>query len=356
MKKRIAALLAAVCLTLCIAPPRALAVSDVCFVSVNDRLLELSSRAENVGGGWYVPCTAFADFGINYSYFSNSSTAMLFTAAQQFFFDMNNGTTYDASNNYYSAAGTLINGVAYVPVSFVCAQFGLAWSFIVGNGSGNICRIKDGSAVLSDSQFLSAASSQMTAKYSAYMNAVNPVTSTSSNQTTQPAGTKTVYLSFQGLPEETVLEQLKAKNMTAAFFLTPEEIKKAPYTVRQVVGGGNYVGILCADYTDFRVGAELLYEAAHTMTVLAAAQAGEEDACRAMADKNGLVFCDYGVDAVLGGKGLTSASVVTGRLATGENYVRIQCTADTAGNIATLLNYFSGNKCLVLPVNEVHNG
>ena len=51
----------------------------------------------------------------------------------------------------------------------MCAQFGLAWAYIVGNGSGSICRIKDSAAVLSDDQFLSAAASQMAEKYAAYM-------------------------------------------------------------------------------------------------------------------------------------------------------------------------------------------
>lgn len=100
---------------------------------------------------------------------------MLFNADKQFFFDLTNGVTSDASDNYYSASGALSNGVAYVPVSFVCAQFGLNWSYISGSGCGSICRIRNAGAVLSDAQFLAAAYSQMTAKYTAYMSAVNPV-------------------------------------------------------------------------------------------------------------------------------------------------------------------------------------
>lgn len=357
MKRRIAALLAVLLLTACFAPlTTAGAATDVCFVSVNDRLLDLGSKAENVYGGWYVPCTAFADFGISYSFFQNSSTAMLFTAKQQFFFDLVNGTTYDASNNYYSTYGVLLNGVAYVPVSFVCSQFGLSWSYISGYGYGDICRIKDASAVLTDAQFLSAASNQMAAKYAAYMSAVNPAAAPSATPTKQPAGSRTVYLSFQGIPSDTVLSALKSAGVTATFFLTPEEIEENADVVRHIIGDGHYAGILCADADTFRKGADALYEAAHYMTVLAAAPEGEERACSTMAGKNGLVYCSFNIDGVRNGEGLKYITYVTANLTAADNYARILCGEAADVNIKPLLSYFAANNCQAVPTDEINHG
>lgn len=356
MKKRAAAVLTALCLLAALLPGEtAHAVTDVCFVSVNDRLLELSSKAENIGGGWYVPCTAFSEFGINYNYFSSSSTAMLFTSKKQFFFELGTGVTYDASDNRYSASGALVNGVAYVPVNFVCAQFGLAWAYIVGNGSGDICRIKDSAAELSDDQFLSAAVSQMAEKYAAYMSVVNPVTS-AATPSAQPVGARTVYLSFQGLPSAGVLDALDTGSFSAAFFLTAAEIRADPATVRRLVGAGHTVGILCQDYETYSAAAALLYEAGHVMTVLVAAPEGGERACKAMAEKNGLVYCGYTIDAVRGGKGLEYSGLVTSQLTARENYVRILCGDAATKNIRALVGWLRGNNCSVLPDNEIHHG
>lgn len=357
MKKKFAAVLAALCLIAAIAPQlKALAAADVCFVSVNDRLLDLSSKAESVGGGWYVPCSVFSEFGISYNFFSSNSTVMLFNADKQFFFDLANGVTSDASDNYYSASGVLSNGVAYVPVSFVCAQFGLNWTYIPGSGCGNICRIKNAGAILSDTQFLAAASSQMTAKYAAYMNAVNPVTPATGTPSRQPTGTKTVYLSFQGLPSDGILKALSGSGIDASFFLTGDEIRGSPALVRRIVGEGNSVGILCETYAEFKAGASLLYEAAHVMTLLAAAPGGSEKACKAMAAENGLVYCGYAIDGIRDGRGLEYSGSVTSHLAAGDNYVRLLCCSATTRNIGTLTNWFTDNKCSVFPESEIHNG
>lgn len=330
-------------------------MTDVCFVSVNDRLLDLSSKAESIGGGWYVPCSVFLEFGINYNFFSSSSTVMLFNADKQFFFDLTNGVTSDASDNYYSASGALSNGVAYVPVSFVCAQFGLNWSYISGSGCGSICRIRNAGAVLSDAQFLAAAYSQMTAKYTAYMSAVNPV-APAITPSRPPTSAKTVYLSFQGLPSDGILKTLSGNGMDATFFLTGDEIRQSPGLVRRIVGEGNSVGILCETYAEFQAGASLLYEAAHVMTVLAAAPDDREKACETMATENGLVFCRYAIDGIRDGRGLEYSGSITSRLAAGDNYVRLLCCSATTKNIGTLTSWFTDNNCSVYPETEIHNG
>jgi hypothetical protein len=356
MKKHIAGVLAAVCLLLCLMPAqRAEAVNDICFVALDDRLLDLGSQAVSYSGIWYVPYTVFSDFGINYSYFSNSSTAMLFSESKQMFFDLAKGVTYDGKDNYYSSKGILLNGVAYVPVGFVCSQFGLNWNFIYGESYGSVCRIKDGAAILTDSQFMSAAAAQMQTKYNAYVSAMNPVT-TSAPTSKQPAGASTVYLSFQGLPSAKLLDALKSAGVSAAFFLSGDDIKSAPDTVRRLVVERHRIGILCSTYQEFKDSSELLYECAHVTTLLTAAPEGSESACRSMSKENGLAYCAYTLDGVRGGRGLERISYITSRVAQGDNFARILCGTAADGNIAALTSWFDSSGCRVLPADEINRG
>jgi len=356
LKKKIACVLAAVCLLLCLAPAqRAQAVSDVCFISVNDRLLDMTSLAEYISGQWYVPYTTFSDFHINYQYFANGNTAQLFTKEKQYFFDLNYGSVYDGNNKYYSAQGYLVNGVAYVPVAFVCTQFGLNWSYIEGSGYGDICRIKDAAVILPDSQFLSAASDMMASRYKAYEAARNP--GAAATQTPTPVSAARVYLSFQGLPGDAILDALEAKNVKAAFFLSYKDILNGADTVRRIAGGENKLGILCDSYEEYQEASAALYEAAHIKTVMVAAPDGGS-ACKLMAAQKGLVYCGYNADGVQNGKGLTAISAVTRYLYgyDSECYARLLSGGDTEDNLQYLLRYFSNNNCAVSPANEIFHG
>ena len=75
-----------------------------------------------------------------------------------------------------------------------------------------------------------------------------------------------------------------------------------------------------------------------------------------MAEKNGLVYCGYTIDAVRGGKGLEYSGLVTSQLKAGENYVRILCGDAATKNIRALVGWLGGNNCSVLPENEIHHG
>jgi hypothetical protein len=113
----------------------------------------------------YVPYWVFNNFRIYYSFFSGNSPAPLYTSERQLYFNLADGSTYDGNNIPYSISAIYRGGVVYVPVGFVCAFFGIRNSYITGNGYGDIVRLKDSGAVLSDSQFLSAATSLMQSRY-----------------------------------------------------------------------------------------------------------------------------------------------------------------------------------------------
>jgi hypothetical protein len=356
MKRRIAAVVLVICLLICFNPGfRAKAASDVCFISVNDMLLELSSMPYISGNTIYVPYWVFSNyFNIYYSYFSESATASLYTAEKQFYFDLSSGNTYDSLNNYFSASAIFRGGQVYVPLSFVCSNFGLNYSYITGGKYGDVVRIKDSSVVLSDSYFMSAASSLMESRYNAYKGITpTPTTSVPVTQDPDPDGedeshqNTTVFLSFQGVPGSRILDSLRGYGVDACFFLTPDEIRENQNTVREIVGSGLSIGILCGvdAMADYELGSSLIFEIAFENTILVSAEHEYASSCREMASQNSLVFWSYDIDGVKGGAGVSNASYITSLVEPRESRadIRLYCCENTENTLPAILGYLISN-------------
>lgn len=216
------------------------------------------------------PYTVFANFKIYNTYHQSSNTASLYTSSKQLYFDLNTGETYDGEGNYYNVTPISRGGVVYVPVDFICQQYGLSWSYIEGSEYGDVCRITDSGAHLTDAQFLTAAKQLMSSRYNAY-------TGNSSGTEDPITGIDitsdcVIYLSFVGLPSQKLLDTLSEYGVSAGFFLTADELRQEPETVRRIVGEGHSIGALCysdplGEYIEFR---SLLLDAAHATTVLIA--------------------------------------------------------------------------------------
>lgn len=361
MKKRLLAGALALLLLFCLSPvPQAAAASDVCFIATDEELLKLTSQAYFRRSGLYVPYTVFKKFGVYPAYSPYFSTVTLYTASKQIVFDLADGNSYDGTGQYYSASATTIGGQIYVPVDFVCTQFGLSWSYIEGTGYGDVCRIKDGNVILDDAAFLSAASELMQRRYEEYQ--------TASQTTATPEATPTptvsavpegpmVYLTFQGMPSDALLDTLKAKSAVGGFFVTADEVRAAPDTVRRIVGEGHAIGVLCGadpagDYADTEA---LIFEAARVHTILIAAASPDlDDTCRSAAEENGLVFWDYDIDGVRGGAGVPYAAYVTSFLPyySTRADIRIQCGDASDGSIAAILSYIGDSGGHLMPLRE----
>lgn len=360
MERKLLATLLALCLFFYLAPPqRTEAASNVCFIATNDELLELSSPAYFQNATLYVPYYVFEKyFHIYYSYYASASTATLYNSSKQIYFELDSGNTYNGSGEYYSTSAISLNGQIYVSVAFVCKEFGLTWSYIYGTGFGDICRIKDGNVILSDSQFLSAAGSLMETRYNAYTG------STPGTATTAPSGSGVeeegcdLYLSFQGMPSAALLDALKVYDVKTCFFVTADEVRENPDTVRRIVGEGHGIGVLCSSnpLEEYDATSELIFEAARVNTVLIAAASPDSDAlCADAAEANGLVFWRYTIDGVKGGAGIAYASYVTAYLPfyTVRADMRIQCCDATDKCIASVLTYLAQNHFTIRSVSEV---
>ena len=338
MKKFLSLLLA---LLICLLPAvSAKADSSVCFVAVNDSLLPLSSRAISQGGQYYVPASVFAQLHVYSTYHSAINTTELTGSSKQLFFDHNTGETYDSAGSYYSTSAVMMGSVVYVPVDFVCRQFGLSWSYIAGSGYGDVCRLTDGSAYLTDDLFVRAARPLMESRYNEFMNSgISPGV----NGDDVGEDGSVIFLSFQGIPGDTAFTALSTYGVKATFFLTADEILENPDAVRRIVGEGHNIGALCAsdpgaDYADF---SEALWREAHMTSVLiSAVQTEYENVCRAYADSAGLVYSDYSINGVRSGYGMTLAEL-NSILASGRApimHLRLACGVSTDSYLLGIIN------------------
>ena len=370
VNKRKTVLIFTLCLLLLVTalPGYARAADEVCFISVNDTLLQLSSSAYTTGGVTYVPYTVFNNFEINTTYFSSSATAMLYADGRQIFMDINQGYSFDAAGNRYNAQAMLHNGVVYVPVGFVCNYFGLTWSYVSGRGYGDLCRIKDNSVQLTDSQFFSAATSLMQARYNAYMGLTGPdsnpdnsadVTNPSPDPSLEDHSDTSVWLSFEGMPSDAVLESLSAWSVHACFFVTAAQVAQSPDTVRRIVAQGHTIGVLCSAASpidDYYNTTQMLLDAACIRTVLVGSSAADADAVSAAAQENGLVFWGFDVDGVQNGEGIYYTGSILSALDRAHTRadLRLLCNDQLAQILPTLLQHLHDCNFVMCVPNEIN--
>lgn len=354
MKKAVCLLLV---LLIALLPGAAFAAdSSICFIAINDDLMTLDYQAYSQSGQYYVPIDTFSRLRIYSSYHSAANTAVLTSSTRQMFFNVATGETYDDQSNYYSTSAIIRGNTVYLPLDFVCRQFGLSWSYIIGSDYGDVCRITDGSQSLSDSMFISAARPLMATWYREYTgSSVAP----DSNGGVMNADS-VIFLSFQGMPSVEVLNALLSYGVKATFFVTASDILAEPNLIRRAVGEGHNIGLLCSsepelEHAEF---SEALWQTAHTVTVLTASSSREFDsACESWAAGEGLVFCNYNLDGVRSGSGITAAEL-NSMLSGGRSplmYLRLQSCDLTDANISSILSILTSGS-VVLAASETGEG
>ena len=168
-------LLMAALLLIAVLPPRSGAAPTVYFTSVNDTILNLNDETMPFwqGGTLYVPHTAFDDgkmpreLGIYCSYNREKQLVTLIQSRRVMIADIAAGTIYDRDETYYAGKAIVRGDIAFLPVDSVAKYFGLQYSYTKVT-NGYLVRIRDSSAVLSDSKFIDAASAPMAQRYSQY--------------------------------------------------------------------------------------------------------------------------------------------------------------------------------------------
>lgn len=370
MKKKItaAALVAVLLLALMPIISTSAGAAGLNFISVNDTLIDYA-YAYYSGSNVYVPASLFSYFGVSYSYFQEAKTASLMTNATQIYFELESGNTYDAAENYYSAQAYYLYGTVYVPVAFVCRTFGLSWSTVTGSSYGSIVRIKNSAVVLSDEQFLSAASDSMRAMYNAYYGIVSPSPSSPADASDRPSGgpdtspapvpdrsATSVYLCFAGLPDEQIVKALSSHGYDAAFFLTAEQVTENADAVRALIVEGFAVGVWFEDEAGYAEAYGAILERTHTATLLVASDGENAEGCRRFAEENSLVYwqCAAAVSPEKDDEKISSPaafiSLIEPEPVRADVLIKLEETELSA--VTQLLKYLALNKFTVAPVRE----
>ncbi|MEG2383497.1 MAG: polysaccharide deacetylase family protein [Oscillospiraceae bacterium] len=362
MKQRIISIMLAVILLVSMSSAAIADGSGVCFTATNDTLLELSSMPIYISGSAYVPAKTFSAFGVYYSYFDSAETALLYSGNKQIYFELSTGNSYDGSLTTQSVSAVLRNGTVYAPVAWVCSYFGLYYSTIGGNGNGDIVRIKNGGEVLTDSQFLDAASSLMRSRYNEYYGKSEPAQPTTPTvptpsiapDTDQPNRSATgVSLCFIGLPSKEMLDSFDKYSLSATFFLSETDANSSPDTIRRIVGAGHSIGVYCekSPETEYNTAIEAIFTAAQTRPMLASSTPETAGVCSKYAGENALAYFTPSVTIAPTEK---YSGKITSILEASKGFTSI-CMAsneNTKNMLPSILQYLSKNRFTVMPLLE----
>ncbi len=337
------------------------AATNVNYISINDALPpELVNTFVYYAGTVYVPCYIFSSYGlgVSYSYIPDLNTAYLYSGSQQLFFEIDSGQTYDGSDNLYSLPGIIRNGIVYVPVSYISVFFGTFSYSTISTQYGTVLRLKDGRAVLSDADFVQAATPQLKQYYNAHQVVPTPTPTPTPTPEPEPdhEGTE-LMLSFVGMPGEKYFETLDFYRLKACFFLSAEDVLTSPDTVRRIVCEGHSIGVLCGENAkyDYDETSALIYEAARVHSIMVSSPADYAESCSAMAEENGLVYCRQGMNAVYIPDDNISPYVVTSELNNSEDGTSLflSCGEGMEDFARVVIMYLSQNKYAVLHPTEL---
>lgn len=271
MKRRMAGLLLSAVLVLALGMPlwtaRSMAAESIYFTAVNENVCPLNDETMPFwsGGNLYVPSTVLYayDLGLSYVRDTSAQTAILYNTRKVLEFDLANGGANNKLGTYYSATAISRRGYIYFPVSFVCSYFSLNYS-VVDTAWAPLVRLRSDSAVLSDSQFVDAATSLLASRYRTYeQSKKNAGTATPAaparpdtthSDPVKPAeeesGSKAaarVLLAVRAGSDETVaamLNTLDRYGYKATFFFSPNMLAGRDDLLRRIVSSGHRIGLI----------------------------------------------------------------------------------------------------------------
>lgn len=135
MKRKAAALLAAVFLLLETVCVPSLAVENVYFTAINDNVMPMNDETMPFwsGGFLYIPISIFSgevyrELEIGYIPNAGRQLYILYTAGKSLHFDLTTAYARDTDGNTYYPGAVQKSGVVFVPASLVAEFFGLTYS------------------------------------------------------------------------------------------------------------------------------------------------------------------------------------------------------------------------------------
>ena len=325
---RAAAALIAVIFTLSLVSLAPVSAASVTFFAVDESLLDLGYGATYYGGELYVSPGVFSNVsGIYTSYSSSQKLITMYDSTSTLVFDLNGGTCYTVGGSDHEASGILSGGSPYVPLNFVCSYFGLSYSYLTTDIAPMI-RLKTGSEILKDSTFVSAVSSTMSARYSAFVSAHPEMFSSPVTMCLLLAGP---------LDENTdaLLDYFAVTGIRAAFFTDAASIEAHPDIVRRIYCQGHSLGVMCDGIDSAEIFNEKLFDLLSMKSRLAV---GPETL-----SGEGYAVIEANVDARGIGTSTTVSRVVNNisKFSGGTAVIRMDVDENTVGHISQITRAMS---------------
>lgn len=256
--------------------------SGVYFTAANDQLMDLTSETMPFysNGVLYVSSKLFEGGEVGLSYGRNTSLGLATLYMQgsnlDLRFDLAGQVAYDKQGDFYDGYAVEKGGVVFFPLKLVCRYFGLTWT---SNETdiAPLIRVKSDSVILSDGEFISAATNLMTFRYDEYEKSlsqrpsgqhpstppVSPEPSAPDDPPVQAAEGQKVYLVFDGQDARDILPALGEAQAT--FLLTAGQMADGDL-LRALVAGGHGIALRIEDVEnaaeELRQGREALWRAA----------------------------------------------------------------------------------------------
>lgn len=256
MRRRIACILALAMALALLAVPSA-AARTVYFTAVNENILELKDETMPFWSGQniYVDSAIFSDrwLGLYCNRNRENGTVVIWETSGQrraLLFELDSGYVSGSDGNNYSPSAIQKNGRVFVPAGVVADYFGLIYSNVrVDHGFLIWLHSADATvSVLTAQEFANAASYQMSSRYQRYLQAQEAgQEDPASGEEPAVITGKTLNLCFRmGTAEHAgdILSVLGQNGAKATFYLTEDEIRQQPDTVRHMAVAGHRIGIL----------------------------------------------------------------------------------------------------------------
>lgn len=253
MKKRLTALmLCFVMLAAILLDTAESRAATVYFTAANDTLLELSDSTMPFWNGslLYVPTNVFSSGGLslNVSYNSAKKTLIMRQSQLRLICNISSGMTVDSNGKLYDFVALERGGNVFVPINAICQIFGLSCVTRTVEG-GNLVRVRNDSAALSDDAFLTAAAPMIASRYAEYQAAHNQTNTEQEPDDEQES--KLLYLALtvrSAAAMEGWLDVFSATTHHVTFFLTKDFLTEGGKTcadlVRRALAEGHSLGLL----------------------------------------------------------------------------------------------------------------
>ena len=373
MKRRIWSILLALALSLSLGAPflavRPLAAGSVYFTAINDSLCPLNDSTMPFwsGGNLYLPSSVFSSYDLGLSYVRDTSaqTAILYSSNKVLEFDLARGGANNKLGTYYSASAVSRHGSVYFPLSFVSSFFSLNYS-VLDTALAPMVRVRSDTAVLSDSQFIDAATTLMASRYNAYEQSKKPTPTPKPDnepntdpivpdppQETEEEISKTTARIRADDAQNTsaILNTLDRYGYKATFFFSPAELDGQDDLLRRIVASGHRLALELnnADTVGLQAGNKQLRRCTGTVTRMVLTNSA--DAARSAGYT---VYTPSLSGQSLGATASVQAQRITRRIESASGSVKLLMDGDSIGAsaLSTLCNTWSSGGYTVRAVTE----